>query len=195
MIDQQTFEGWQKAAKADNYAYLIHPTGNDPAAYEKSGKDYADLIMSRVKSKGIIMDYGCGNGRILRHIREPKVGIDIVPEAAAMVGGFTPDAYKGKVDVIYSVNVLIHNTYASGKAIIRWMHGRLKKGGMLLLQMPIYDKAKEPANYLDVGVWTKDMLIEATEGFRLDECKTNPGEFTFEAIGLYHFDFHTLTKL
>jgi len=206
MIHPDVLEGWRKAALSDDYSYLIHPTGHDDEAYEQSGKLYADRIMSKVKqyadqlkpkTKGmpVIMDYGCGNGRILRHIPQPSVGIDIVPEAAAMVGGYVPSEYTGKVDVIYSVNVLIHNTYADGCAIIAWMRERLKKGGLLLLQMPIYDTAKEPTNYLDVGVWTYDMLVKATEGYKIIEAKTNPGSFSFETIGPNHFDFHTLTKL
>lgn len=206
MIRQDVFDGWQAAAKSNDYAYLIHPTGRDAEAYERSGKAYADMILSKVKQyadtlnpkvkgKPVIMDYGCGNGRILCHIPDPKVGIDIVPEAAAMVGGYTPEEYTGKVDVIYSVNVLIHNTYDDGCKVIDWMRGRLKKGGLLLLQMPIYDSPKEPTNYLDVGVWTYDMLVKATDGYKIIEAKTNPASFSFETVGPNHFDFHTLVKL
>lgn len=194
MIDAQTLKGWTDAAKSDQYSQAIHPTGHDKEQYENSGKLYADLILQHVKDGDVVLDFGCGNGRILKHIREPKVGIDIVPEAAEMVGGFTPDKYKGKVDVIYSVNVLIHNTYDNGKAVIEWMHGRLKKKGKLLLQIPIYDKAKEPDGWTDVGVWTLDMLKEATHGFELIDVKTNMGMFSFETIGPNHFLFHTLVK-
>lgn len=194
MIDQNTLKGWTEAAKSDRYAEAIHPSGHSAEEYEKSGKQYAELILKHVKDGDIVLDYGCGNGRILKHIRAPKVGIDIVPEAAAMVGGFTPDKYKGKVDIIYSVNVLIHNSYENGKAIIEWMHGRLKKKGKLLLQIPIYDKAKEPEGWTDVGVWTLDMFKAATEGFEIIDVKTNPGTFSFETIGPNHFMFHTLLK-
>ena len=195
MVNKDTLDGWTRAAKADNYSYLIHPTGTDPKAYDESGKQYAELILEPVKPKDVVMDYGCGNGRILRHIREPKVGIDIVPEAAKMVGGFTPSEFKGKVDVIYTVNVLIHNPYEVGCEIIKWMHARLKKGGTLLLQMPVYDEAKDPLNYIDVGVWTLEMLMDATEGFRPVQVCVNEGKFSYEKIGPHHFDFHIFKKL
>jgi cyclopropane fatty-acyl-phospholipid synthase-like methyltransferase len=194
MIDPHTLEGWRNAAKSDNYSQYIHPTGHSKEAYEQSGKQYADMILEHVKEGDLVLDYGCGNGRVLKHIREPKIGIDIVPEAAAMVGGFTPDKYKGKVDVIYSVNVLIHNSYENGCKIIEWMHGRLKKKGKLLLQIPIYDKAKEPGNWTDVGVWTIEMFKEAVKDFDILDAQTNPGKFTFENIGPNHFKFHTLVK-
>lgn len=194
MVTKDTLEGWTRAAKSDNYSYLIHPTGTDPKAYEESGRQYAELILKHVKPKDVVMDYGCGNGRVLRHIREPKVGIDIVPEAAKMVGGFTPSEFKGMVNVIYTVNVLIHNPYEVGKEVIGWMYQRLKKGGTLLLQMPVYDEAKEPLNYIDVGVWTLDMLMDACENFKPVEVYVNPGAFSYEKIGPHHFDFHVFKK-
>lgn len=194
LIDPSTLDAWKNAANSDIYSQHIHPTGNDPDAYVRSGKEYAEQILKYVKSGDKVMEYGCGNGRILQHIRDPKVGIDIVPMAAKMVGGFTPDQYKGKVNLIYSVCVFIHNPYEICCNILQWMHGRLKKQGILLLQMPIYEEAKNPLHPMDVGVWTEQMFRDAVKDFDIIKIYVNPGSFTFEKIGLCHHDFHVLVK-
>lgn len=194
LVDQEIYDSWRDAAKRDNYSSIIHPSGYDKDLYAEGGRHYAGKILKYVKDGDIVMDYGCGNGRILQYIRDPKVGIDIVPEAARMVNGYTPSEFTGKVDVIYSVCVFIHNSYEIGCNILQWMHNRLKNGGKLLLQMPIYETSKNPLHPMDVGVWTEKMFIDATKGFEIIELHKNAGSFTFEAIGPNHFEFHVLVK-
>lgn len=194
LIDESTYEGWRNAAKSELYSQHIHPSGVDKELYYQTGKVYADKILQHVKPGDLVMDYGCGNGRILQHIRDPKVGIDIVPEAAAMIGGFTPDQYNGKVNVIYSVCVFIHNPYEICCNILQWMHERLKAKGKLLLQMPLYSEGKNPLHPMDVGVWTQAMFEKAVKDYKIIDMHVNPGSFTFESIGPYHHDFHVLVK-
>lgn len=197
MIDEQTFEGWSNAAKKPDIDARIHPAGADKEAYERSGKMDAAYVMQYLKPEDFVMDYGCGNGRVLRHItNHRKVGIDAVRELAESVGGFVPWEFNEKVDVIYSQSVFIHNSKKAGEEIIRWMVEHLNPGGKLLLQVPIYDVDKEPDSWIDVGVWTEKQFRAVAEKFnlRVVELQTNPGKFSFESVGKNHYKFQILTK-
>ena len=153
--------------------------------------------MKYVKDGDVIMDYGCGDGRVMQHIRKNKVvGVDAVPEMARLVGGYTPDEFIDKVDVIFALSVFIHNSHETGAEIIKWMVSRLRDGGRLLLQIPLYDVAKQPADWIDVGVWTPAMLeAEAKKnGLKVIEKHTNNGEFSFNRVGPNHYQFQVLVK-
>jgi SAM-dependent methyltransferase len=194
MIDKETFIGWKRAAATSEIDARIHPAGFVKEDYDASGRLDAERVMKYVKPTDYVMDYGCGNGRVLKHIPNRKIGIDAVPQLAQAAGGLTPDMFHDKVDVVYSISVFIHNSYESGANIIRWLYDHVNEGGLLLLQIPIYEVAKDPGNWIDVGVWTEKMFMDAVEGFKVVELKTNPGAFTFERIGANHHEFQILRR-
>lgn len=174
----------------------IYPQATDPKVYEESGKKDAAYVMQYLKPTDYVMDYGCGTGRVLRHLPNKKVGIDAVKAMAESAGGYLPDEFHDKVDVIYSQSVFIHNSKAAGEQMIKWMSEHLVDGGKLLLQIPIYDKDKEPGGWIDVGVWTEKQLrdVAGKYGLTVVELQTNPGEFSFEHVGENHSKFQIFTK-
>ena len=190
LIDKETLQGWQEAALRENVDAHIHPLGVDKELYEQSGIKDAEEVLKWVKPEDYVMDYGCGNGRVLRHIPNKKVGIDAVRRMADFV--VLPSEFNDKVDVIYSISVFIHNSYETGKEIIKWMKWHINEGGLMLLQIPIYDKPKDPGNWTDVGVWTERQFLNAVEGLEVIEMHKNKGEFTFENIGVNHGKFQIL---
>lgn len=196
LIDKETYEGWTEAAKKTDRNGYIYPRATDPEVYELSGKKDAAYVMQYLKPSDYVMDYGCGTGRVLKHIPNQKVGIDAVKEMARSVDGFLPEEFTDKVDVIYSLSVFIHNSKAAGEQMIKWMSEHINKGGTLLLQIPIYDVDKEPGGWIDVGVWTEKQLRAVAEkyGLTIIELNTNPGEFSFEKVGENHGKFQILTK-
>jgi cyclopropane fatty-acyl-phospholipid synthase-like methyltransferase len=200
MIDQKTLVGWTGAALdiEKRRKAAIHPSGHDLIQYNKSGKDDAERVLKYAKPGDVLMDYGCGDGRVLMHIENHKVvGIDAVPEMAALVGGSTPEKFFDKVDLIYCISVFIHNQHATGAEIIKWMTSRLNEGGLLLLQLPLYDEAKQPADWIDVGVWTPEMLrqVARANGLKILETHTNNGSFSFSHVGPNHYKFQVLQKV
>jgi len=191
IIDQETLRGWIEASKKDDINYAIHPSGSSISMYNISGALDAERVMKYVGDNDIVMDYGCGNGRVLQYIPNEKVGIDVASYDEWVIH---PDKFEGKVDLIYSISVFIHNTQETGANILKWMKSHLNPGGRLLVQIPIYDKHKDPLNWTDVGVWTEKQFREAVEsaGLEIVEMHTNPGEFSFEQIGDNHGKFQVL---
>jgi cyclopropane fatty-acyl-phospholipid synthase-like methyltransferase len=189
-VDDEALRGWTEASRRETVNAHIHPAGVKLDEYIESGKRDAIEVLKWVKPEDYVMDYGCGNGRVLKFIPNKRIGIDAVKEMAVFVK--TPEEFEGKVDVIYSISVFIHNSFETGVNIIKWMKEHIKPGGLLLLQIPIYDVAKNPENWTDVGVWTERMFREATEGLEIVELHKNKGSFSFESIGKNHAKFQIL---
>jgi len=194
---------WIEAAETDKADWYIHPSGGTED-YELSGKKIADEIMRLVKPSDKLAEYGCGNGRIMRHIKNDCTGFDIVHKfvqqanESGLKGYHIDDMHKHTgFDAIYSITVFIHLNKQDGKEALRKVHHSLKQGGLGLLQIPVYDVAKEPKDFIDVGVWDKQQLEDACKeiGFEIVELYTNPGEFSFTAIGENHLKMQVLRKL
>jgi cyclopropane fatty-acyl-phospholipid synthase-like methyltransferase len=190
--DKETLRGWTEASRRDSVNAHIHPAGVSLEDYIESGKRDALEVFKWLNDTDYVMDYGCGNGRVLQFIPNKIVGIDAVKGMADFV--LTPEEFDGKVDVIYSISVFIHNTYETGVKIINWMKDYINPGGLMLLQIPIYDQAKDPENWTDVGVWTERMFREAVEGMEIIEMHKNNGVFTFESIGKNHGKFQIIKR-
>lgn len=188
MIDQETYQGWLEASRKETVNLHIHPAGGSVETYLKSGEEDAKRVLEYVKPTDLVMDYGCGNGRVMQFIPQ-SIGIDAVRYADWVL---KPEEFNGKVDVIYSISVFIHNSYESGCEVIKWMKEHINPSGLMLLQIPIYDEPKNPLNWTDVGVWTEDMFRKAVEGLEIVELHTNPGSFSFETIGSNHHKFQIL---
>lgn len=191
IIDQETLRGWSEASKKDDINHAIHPAGSSKDGYDESGKVDAETILNYVVPGDVVMDYGCGNGRVLQYMPNKKFGVDVVKYKDWVIH---PDEFEGKVDLIYSISVFIHNTQETGANILKWMKSHLNPGGRLLVQIPIYDKHKDPLNWTDVGVWTEKQFKAAAKsaGLEIVEMHTNPGEFSFEKIGDNHGKFQVL---
>lgn len=189
-VDSETLRGWTEASRKETVNAHIHPAGDKLEAYLESGRRDAKEVLKWVKDTDYVMDYGCGNGRVLQFIPNKRIGIDAVKGMADFVK--TPEEFHEKVDVIYSISVFIHNTYETGVNVIKWMKEHINPGGLMLLQIPIYDQAKNPLNWTDVGVWTESMFRDAVEGLEIVEMHKNKGSFSFESIGDNHGKFQIL---
>lgn len=193
MIDRETLRGWTEASTTKEIDAKIHPAGVNKADYLRTGQEDAERVMKWVKDGDRVLDYGCGNGRVMQFIPN-SVGVDAVEELAKSVNGFLPENFTEQVDVIYSISVFIHNTYETGKEVIKWMKEHLKPGGLMLLQIPIYETPKAPGCWIDVGVWTEEQFRKAVDGLEIIELHTNKGSFSFETIGENHYQFQVLKK-
>lgn len=194
IADQETLRGWSAASASGQINAAIHPAGGQSLeAYIESGKQDAQKVIAYLKPEDTVLDYGCGNGRIMAFIPNKVIGVDIVKHEPWVI---TPDEFQGTVDVIFSLSVFIHNTQATGANILKWMYKHLNKGGKALVQIPIYDKHRDPGGWIDVGVWTEEQLRKAASdaGFKVVEVYTNPGEFSYSAVGKNHGKFQVLEK-
>ena len=197
--------GWLELGNDPEAKQIIHPSGVDIEQYNKSGLGNAKTIQDFIPKPFKVMEYGCGTGRILRHIKDcEKVGVDIVPEFIEECKSEGIDAhlikdynFNGDCDIIFAITVFIHLSKKDAMIALENIYKGLKVGGLALLQMPIYDKDKEPNEWFDVGVWSEKSLREACDkvGFEVDTLYMNPGEFDFITnIGEHHDSTHILRK-
>lgn len=196
---------WLDAGKSDLASYYIHPTGKSKDAYFFSGLEAAKKIKNLLPADAIdIMEYGCGNGRILTHLKDYKtVGVDIVPEFVYECNAKHIEAHVIKdypfepvFDVVFAYTVFIHLNKSDAKEALKNIYKSLKPGGLALVQVPIYDFNNDPTNWIDVGTWNQELfkLIVEGVGFKIIQMHKNPGRFSYKNIGKNHDEFQILKK-
>jgi|LakMenEpi03Aug12_release.lakeMendotaPanAssembly.Ray.scaffolds.fasta_scaffold1111189_1 SAM-dependent methyltransferase len=194
---------WKEIAKTTKAKEYIHPSGNDILNYNKSGQSSAKNIQKYIPLTKV-MEYGCGDGRILRHIKDCEIiGVDIVPEFVleCKKNGLLAEEiknykFKEDCDIVYSITVFIHLSKKDGYEALENIWKALKTDGIALLQIPIYETSKEPNSFIDVGTWTENELKEVCDniGFDLIEAHCNKGSFSYENIGKNHEALQILKK-
>lgn len=215
---EQTKAGWDNAAKTNADA-AIHPAGlQGKKIYEQSGSFDVDTIIAalnqidptRLENSPTIIDYGCGNGRVslplsiaFSHVYAIDCSYEMLqqlPRDTNITPVLSVDNWFGlpePADFAFSISVFIHNNHNSGLQMMKAISENLKPGGIALLQIPIYDYSREPANWTDVGVWSIEQFKHCARisGFSILETHVNPGHFTFSNIGKNHHRFQVLQKM
>lgn len=194
---------WKEIGKTTKAKEYIHPSGNDILNYNKSGQSSAKNIQKYIPLTKV-MEYGCGDGRILRHIKDCEIiGVDIVPEFVleCKKNGLLAEEiknykFKEDCDIVYSITVFIHLSKKDGYEALENIWKALKTDGIALLQIPIYETSKEPNSFIDVGTWTENELKDVCDniGFDLIEVHSNKGSFSYENIGKNHEALQILKK-
>ncbi len=158
-----------------------------------------------------MLEFGCGLGRVTRHLDaafKQVYAVDIAPRmveaiealdlsrtTAVLNDGTALDDIP-LVDVVYSDSVLLHNLKPDVRRFWPKVCARLKPGGIAAFQLPCYAVAREPAHWTDVGVWTEPLLraLANSSGCRVEKIWANPGEFSFDAIGPDHHRLHLFIR-
>jgi SAM-dependent methyltransferase len=187
---------------------LIHPSGTDDKKYFNSGLLDANKIKQHCnfKNNSNILEYGCGNGRILKHLQNYNIhGVDLVQD-------FLDDGIKNGIknlynikdelsksfDIIYCYTVFIHLSNEDTIKALKYIHDKLKINGKAYLQIPLYEKqTNHDGNFICVRSWeTKNIFpILKNIGFKILDFKVSPNKFNYSNIGKHHDDFILLTKI
>jgi 2-polyprenyl-3-methyl-5-hydroxy-6-metoxy-1,4-benzoquinol methylase len=208
---------WKDAAISDNCNGFISANCGDN--YYESGQNSAFIILETAKkfqskevNKLTIIDFGCGNGRVsipLSEFVKTVYAVDFVPEMVNQIisksnieritteDGTADFNIDEKADIGFTISVFIHNTYIDGCKIVESISKNIKPGGLLFLDIPLYEKSKEPKHWIDVGVWTFEQLKDCAEknNLLIIESWQNDGEFGTGNIGVNHGKFNILKKL
>lgn len=188
----KTWHDWRQVSSDPNP--LIHPSGKF-GTYEQQGAQEAKELLTLIPdiTTKKTLDFGCGNGRLLRHL--PSVyGVDIVADFVAEAQKYTDKAFlcdhllDTDFDIVYSISVFIHLSDEDTKVALQYIHKRLKPGGEAYLQIPVYETHTSPRDFIDVRTWTVDTLLNLCEevGFECDELWTNNGSFSYTDVGPNH---------
>lgn len=205
-----TINKWDDVAKRGDIA-AIHPAGrNGQEEFEKSGQSDANYILMVCQDLGLepkeltILDYGCGPFRVSIPLCDYFMYVFAYDTRTFTASDFsnTPDnlflvdTTETRSDIAFSLSVFIHHTYEDGVKMMQEVADMVKPGGYLLLQIPIYDLAKDPSNWTDVGVWDVGLFKSAAYkcGLEYIDIHTNPGSFSFSKIGPNHHKFQILKK-
>lgn len=212
---------WEQAAQSPMASQHIHPSGHSAEEYEQSGKVQADevveIINAYLPDARHLADFACGDGRVSRHLmklfEEPsarylfdvdgldssRTMLDRFFEATARHGilwdGMGP-WFGSPYDLVFAFAVFIHHDIATGYELLKNLASMVRPGGLVLVNIPIYDSSRERASWCDVTVWTATQLDEAAEaaGLTVETTWLNPGAFSYDNVGPNHGRLHVLRR-
>lgn len=149
---------WNADSVSDAMKLIV--VNDDEEFFEESGKDVAGPIIGFLSSDSVVLDLGCGIGRIAKHVAPHCAHLwlaDISPTmldmaAARLVdlgnvqvthagANSVPGVADGTIDVVYSVLVLQHLEREDAFLMLRDIRRMLKPGGIAYLTFPnlLYD--------------------------------------------------------
>jgi len=210
MSYEDTIKKWDDAAHTSQARGHIHPSGNiDDEAYELSGYTAARHVLRVLPPPSFIsiLDFGCGDGRVLRHLAgryHDSFGFDTSPRMVSACQRNVPVATVANsltslsgedIDAIFSYAVFIHHRHADGSTMLKQL-AHLFPNATFALQIPLYEVAREPTTWTDVGVWTLPLLEAAADGagLKVERAYISPGEFSYDRIGHSHNELQVLTR-
>ncbi len=150
---------WDTRAKRDAlYAIwgdeaVLQPESADLDAFARSGEVEARMLLPYVHPDAVVLEIGCGIGRLLRPVARycrEAIGIDVSAEMVAQAGEYLASAPNARalhgdganlngvadesVDFVYSLLCLIHVDKRSAYRYLREVRRVLKPNGRALLQ-------------------------------------------------------------
>lgn len=215
MSYNETIKKWDEVGRKNELA-AIHPAGlAGEADFWKSGEADAARVVERVKALGLdpadlsIVDYGCGFGRVSVPLTKAFRCVFGHDAAESFIDYYnvtdTPENFYTPADIMppilgdiaFSISVFIHHTYENGVNMLKEVASMVKEGGYLLLQIPVYDVAREAETWTGVTVWTREQMKAAVKeaGLWIVEMWSSPGAFSYDHVGVNHHQFQVLQKV
>jgi SAM-dependent methyltransferase len=165
-----------------------------------------------LKGTDVVLDFGCGNGGILRLIEqmvEHAEGLEVNPASASIArlqkltvfSSLDALAHEPRYDVIVSNHVLEH--VRDTCSTLEELRAHLKPGGRLVVKLPIDDArapyqrewSRDDSDH-HLQTWTPRLFANVLfeSGFEVNECRViasawHPRLFPLMKIGLGPFAF------
>ncbi len=201
---------WDQAIREGNFSLqerkaLIHPSGMDEAEYFNTGKrDAAQVIKDcNIKSGEKVLEYGCGDGRIMRHLGSYNLhGVDIVQKFIDESHNFKlntcllQDLKHNDFDKVYSLTVFIHLNKDTSRKALQYIYDHLKDGGLAYLQILVYGFDHDASQYINLNYWKKETLINMAEevGFKVKHIEEMKGNINKSEWAENHNNFCIFEK-
>lgn len=160
----------------------IHPTREheSESAYWASGVTQAAHIARHIPDGGMVVDFGCGDGRLTYPLARMGFDVIAVDASKAMLtrlrdgcgetefrslqsdGLNLGDKVKG-ADVVIARAVLIHHSHADVERLVHALTAAIKPGGLFIADWPT-GVHHERIDWIDVTTWrTEHRLQVATD--------------------------------
>lgn len=190
MVD--TYEGvigaWDQAPEDD-----IHPLWSvSRDAYWQSGWDQAAEAAEHARKGNLVVDFGCGNGRVTAPLA--RLGFKVVAADASQrmleltattladsgvsaelirTDGSDLAAQLGKrrAALIVARAVMIHHAPEDVEQLLKNLAGALKRGGVIMADVPLADTDHAREHWRDVTRWTRDARTAMLERVGLVEVE------------------------
>lgn len=209
-------EAWERAAGSKLARAAIHPAGMvSDRAYELSGEEAAigivDMLTPLIGLPATVVDFGCGDGRVAIPLSDTfeVVAVDASATMLARLRDRAPwirvchadgsdlAALPQPVDAVVALAVLIHHSHADGAAMLTNLAPTVRRGGVLLLGLPLYEQPRERTAWHDITIWTLDQLERITHALELEilQAPVSPGSFdSSSGVGPHHGDVVLLRR-
>lgn len=203
-------EEWEKASHKSNYKNIIHPY------YDETGFFDACQLAEIIKPNKdlIILDFGCGTGRVTEHLAKFYGKIIAVDISNGMINKLNSlnitniEPYIsngldliGKIPPVHgacSYICFIHNKKSDVEKIFLQIRDAIyPPHGLFACDLPCYEyDSKEPDNWTDVGVWSPEEIrtLANRTGFNIYKLFTNKGRFSYSNIGSNHSELQVFEK-
>lgn len=172
---QDVITAWQK--DGENGGHGIHPLPVDSAEWWALGEAQAAQVDDYAEPGDLVIDFGCGYGRLSIPLERAGYTVLAVDASQAMLDGLAERAARAGVDVghvrsdgsdlpdlvDYIINekaavviaraVLIHHDYAGVERLVGQLASVLRPGGHLIADWPVAAHPRERTNWTDVTTW------------------------------------------
>lgn len=168
-------EAWQR--DGENGGHGIHPLPVDSAEWWALGEAQAAQVDEYAEPGDLVIDFGCGYGRLAIPLERKGYTVLAVDASQAMLDGLAERAKRAGVEVghvrsdgsdladivddiineqaavVISRAVLIHHDYAGVQRLVTQLASVLRPGGILIADWPIAENPRERTNWTDVTTW------------------------------------------
>jgi SAM-dependent methyltransferase len=205
------YNKWQDVQAQDTDWYIACVKSGEP--YEASAIiDAGNLLNTMRRHMGFefldkdILEFGSGNGRMTKYLREffkQYYAVDISKTMLKLlkkkVDATTVESDGSSiavepVDIIFTFTVLMHNEKAKVPGIVEEFKRILRPGGYLFMQLPCYSHGYDRKNFDDVSLWTPQEIEELGKGFEILHIADSKRPMNSQ-ISPEHFEYHVFRRV
>ena len=203
------FKDWASAIKNNDLSNqdksaLIHPSGYKDNDYFNSGLNDAMHIIDRcsLNENDKILEYGCGNGRIMRHLLNYNIsGVDIVPDFVKVARDYKCRSFlltdcNETFNKIFSLTVFIHLTRKQAETALKYIYSHLQDEGTAYIQFLNYGFNKEGNKFIELNYYDTEELNNLVKkcGFKITKLIKMKGDIHKAEWAINHNELCELKK-
>lgn len=172
---QDVIAAWQR--DGENGGHGIHPLTVDSAEWWALGETQAAQVDNYAEAGDLVIDFGCGYGRLSIPLASAGYDVLAVDASQAMLDGLArraegtdvhldtllsdgselldivDHAIGHRAAVVIARAVLIHHDYAGVERLVGQLASVLRPGGHLIADWPVAAHPRERTNWTDVTTW------------------------------------------
>lgn len=194
---QDVIAAWQR--DGENGGHTIHPLPVDSAEWWALGEAQAAQVDDYAEAGDLVIDFGCGYGRLSIPLEQAGYTVLAVDASQAMLDGLAERAASAGVDVghvrsdgsdlaalvddiigekaavVIARAVLIHHDYAGVADLVDQLAAVLRPGGHLIADWPVAEHPRERTRWVDVTTWDPHERLKVADAAGLELVEDNGG--------------------